>query len=109
MPKLKVLIDECLDKRFAKEILYAYVKTVPDMGWAGLTNGKLLEKAQAHFDIFLTSDQNLSFQQNLPKYQITVIILCPVRNQLKELKQLSPPLLKILSSPLAKQIIYIRQ
>ena len=109
MSKLKILIDECLDKRFAKEILHAHVKTVPDMGWAGLTNGKLLEKAQAHFDIFLTSDQNLSFQQNLRKYQITVIVLCPVRNQLKELKLLAPVLLKTLSSPIVKQVIYIRQ
>ena len=108
MPKLKILIDESLDRRFAKEILHAYVKTVPDMGWAGLTNGKLLEKAQIHFDVFLTSDQNLSFQQNFQEYQITVIVLCPARNQLEDLKLLAPSLLKFLSKPMDKRVIYIR-
>lgn len=108
MPKLKILIDECLDRRFAKEILHAYVKTTLDMGWAGLKNGKLLEQAQAHFDVFITSDQNLSFQQNLPKYQIIVIVMCPVRNQLDDLKLLVPSLSKVLSSPMNKKLIHIR-
>jgi len=78
------------------------------MGWIGLKNGKLLEQAQTHFDIFITSDQNLSFQQNLPKYQIIVIVMCPARNQLQDLKLLIPTLLKVLSAPMNKQLIYIR-
>ncbi len=78
------------------------------MGWSGLTNGKLLTNAQAHFDIFITSDQSLSFQQNLQKYQITVIVLCPARNHLEDLKCLIPSLSKILSKPINKQLIYVR-
>jgi hypothetical protein len=108
LPVLKILIDECLDRRLAKEITHAHVKTVPDMGWAGLKNGKLLEKAQIHFDIFLTSDQNLSFQQNLQNYNIIVIVLCSSRNQLEDLKKLVPSLLKVLSKPMSKQLIHIR-
>ena len=108
MPSLKVLIDECLDRRLAREIPHSRVRTVPDMGWSGLTNGKLLTKAQESFDVFITSDQNLSFQQNLKKYQITIIVLCPVRNQIEDLILLVPSLLKVLSKPLDKQLIHIR-
>ena len=42
------------------------VKTVPDVGWASLKNGELLSRAQAEFDVFVTTDRNLMFQQNLP-------------------------------------------
>ena len=107
MSKLKVLLDECLDRRFACEITDAYVKTVPQMGWAGLVNGKLLTNAQAHFDVFITVDQNLAFQQNLDKYKISIIVLCPARNQLEDLKRLIPSLLKVLAKPLNKQITRI--
>jgi len=56
------------------------------MGWAGLTNGELLNKAQKGFDVFLTNDQNLSSQQNLTKYDIAILVLCPSSNQLQDLK-----------------------
>lgn len=108
MPKFKVLLDECLDKHLASEIHGCYVKTVVQMGWSGLMNGKLLTEAQARFDVFITSDKNLSFQQNLQKYQITVIVLHPIRNQLEDLKMLVPSLLKILSKPMDKKIIHVR-
>ena len=99
MPKLKILLDECLDKRLALEIPDYYVRTVTQMGWSGLVNGKLLTNAQAYFDVFITSDKNLSFQHNLEKYKITVIVLCPVRNRLEDLKKMVPSLLRILSKP----------
>ena len=94
MSRLKILIDECLDRRLAKEIPHAFVKTVPQMGWAGLTNGKLLSKAQEHFDVFVTSDQNLSFQQNLKQFKITVVVLCPSTSKIEDLRSLVPKLLK---------------
>ena len=87
MSKLKVLLDECIDRRLAKEITGCYVKTVPQMGWAGITNGMLLNKAQNNFDIFLTNDQNLSSQQNLTKYDIAVVVLCPPSNRFADLQK----------------------
>ena len=85
MPRLRILLDECLDRRLAKEISHHLVKTVPQMGWAGLKNGELLRKAQQQFDVFITSDQNLSFQQNLPNFNIAVLILCASSNKLEDL------------------------
>ena len=59
---MKILLDECIDRRLAKEIVGHDVKTVPQMGWATIKNGELLSLAEKEFDIFLTIDRNLSFQ-----------------------------------------------
>lgn len=107
MSRLRVLIDECLDRRFAAEIPHAFVKTVPQMGWAGLTNGKLLDKAQNHFDVFITSDQNLSFQQNLKHLKTTVIVLCPATSKIEDLKLLVPKLLKEFTA-LKTGVVHVR-
>ena len=46
------------------------------MGWAGLKNGKLLTKAvESKFDILLTIDKNINYQQNISKYNISLIVL----------------------------------
>jgi len=45
------------------------------MGWAGLKNGDLLAAADGHFDLFITTDKNLRFQQNLKKYSLAVVLL----------------------------------
>ena len=70
---MKVLLDECVDRRLAKDIVDHKVKTVPQMGWATIKNGELLALAERQFDVFVTVDRNLSFQQNLPRYHIAVI------------------------------------
>jgi hypothetical protein len=64
------------------------VKTVPQMGWAGLSNGDLLRKAKPEFDVFITTDRGLSHQQNLPSANITVIVLQARSNRLSDLRKL---------------------
>jgi hypothetical protein len=51
------------------------VRTVAERGWAGISNGQLLALASAEFDVFITLDRNLPFQQHLPKFAIAVILL----------------------------------
>lgn len=94
----KVLLDECVDRGLLSEITGHEVKTVPDAGWASLKNGELLSRAQAEFDIFVTTDQNLMFQQNLPKLDIAVIVLAGTTNRLRDLLPLVPKLLEVLPS-----------
>ena len=50
---MKLLLDECIDRRLAKEIEGHEVVTVPQAGWAGIQNGELLRLAQAQFDVFI--------------------------------------------------------
>jgi hypothetical protein len=68
------------------------------MGWAGVENGQLLALAQAEFDVFITVERNLSFQQNLPQFNIAVIVLQSPSNRLAELKLLAPEVLAILAT-----------
>jgi hypothetical protein len=85
---MKVLLDECIDRKLARELVGYDVKTVPQMGWAGVKNGQLLSFAEAEFDIFITVDRNLSFQQNLPQFNIGIIVLHSISNRLADLKPL---------------------
>ena len=71
-------------------------KTVRQMAWATIKNGKLLSFAEKEFDIFLTVDRNLAFQQNLPRYNLAVIVLCPKTNRLEDVCSLVPNLLQLL-------------
>ena len=66
------------------------------MGWSGIKNGKLLALAAAEFDVFLTADRNLSFQQNTAKLQITVVVLAAGSTQLDKTLTLMPKVLALL-------------
>ena len=95
---MKILLDECIDWRLSRDIVGHDVKTAQQMGWATIQNGQLLALAERSFDVFVTVDRNLSFQQNLTSYSIAVIILRAKSNRLAELKPLVPQLLKALAS-----------
>jgi len=71
------------------------------MGWATIKNGDLLALAEKEFDVFLNVDRKLSFQQNLPRSNLAVIVLCAPSNRLWDLRALVPKLLE--SLPMAKQ------
>jgi hypothetical protein len=71
------------------------VRTVADQGWVGITNGQLLSRAAAEFDVFVTVDRNLPFQQHLPKFDIAVILLRAKTNRVVDLVALVPELVSI--------------
>ena len=83
---MRILLDECVDRRFTRELAGHDVTTVPQNGWAGIKNGSLMKLAEADFDVFITVDRNLSFQQNIPRYDIAVIVLRAVSNRYADLE-----------------------
>jgi hypothetical protein len=66
------------------------------MGWSGIKNGQLLALAQSEFDVFVTVDRNLSFQQHLPKFSVAVLLLVAPSNRLADLIPLVPLLIAAL-------------
>ena len=90
---MRILLDECVDRRLAREIVGHEVKTVQEMGWAGVKNGHLLSLMSQHFDVFVTVDNNLSFQQNLAAVAAAVFVLRASTNRLVDLRTLLPELL----------------
>lgn len=104
---MRLLLDECIDRRLAKELSGHDVETVPRMDWAGFKKSELLVVAEKQFDVFMTVDRNLAFQQNLAKFNIAVVILRAPTNRLADLKLLVPELLAALPTLKKGQIITI--
>jgi hypothetical protein len=96
---VKVLLDECVDWRLLRHITGHEVKTARQMGWATIKNGELLALASQHFDVFVTVDRNLSFQQNIASFSVAVVVLRAPSNRLAELQKLIPALLAAIESP----------
>jgi len=72
---MKIIIDECVPSIVKRGLPARNIVSVQDMGWAGVKNGKLLSLVSAEFDVFITSDKNLRFQQNLAEVDIAIILL----------------------------------
>lgn len=95
---MKLLLDESLPRRLKGELRGHELVTVPEMGWAGRSNGELLQLASGQFDAFLTVDQSLEFQQNLKHLGVPVVLLVGPSNRFDDLKQLIPKILTFLEN-----------
>jgi hypothetical protein len=94
---VKLLLDGCVDRRLARDLVGHSVSTVPRRGWAGIKNGELLALAEKEFDVFITVDRKLSTQQDLTKFRIPVLLLRARTNRLEDIRPLAPELLKTLN------------
>lgn len=95
---MRILLDESLPRRLREELTGHSVKTVAEMGWSSVENGELLGRAAGHFDVFVTADQNLQFQQNLSALPLAVAVLAARTNKLEALRPLLPELLARLAT-----------
>ena len=95
---MKVLLDECVDRRLATYLQPFTARTVPEMGWATIKDGALLALAERNFDVFVTVDRNLAFQQTIPKFALAVIVLAARTNRLVDLMPLVPKICEAISS-----------
>lgn len=93
---MKILLDECLPVRL-KNLLKEYeVFSVSEMGWRSLKNGELLRAAvENNFDVFLTVDKKLEYQQNLDSFNIAVVVFIVDRNKIELLSPLIPTFIEI--------------
>ena len=88
---MKIILDENLPKAL-KRYLSAYeVTTVQEQGWAGVKNGELIARIDEVYDVFITSDKNLKYQQNLTGRRIAIIEL--PTNRLKLLETITDKIL----------------
>ena len=70
---MKILLDECGPWPMHKLLAGHESTTAQKCGWGGKKNGDLLRLAETRFDLFITSDQNLRYQQNLSGFRITIL------------------------------------
>ena len=72
---MRILLDECVPWPMHKLLSGHACSTVQDLGWGGIKNGDLLQRAEGNFDVFITSDQNIQYQQNLAGRRIAILEL----------------------------------
>lgn len=85
---MKVLLDECIPRSFKRHLLGHDCQTVPEAGWAGKKNGELLSLAEASdFDVFLTIDRGIEYQQNLSTRRIAIVLIKSRSSRLQDLLQ----------------------
>jgi len=87
---MRILLDEDLPRRLAALLVGHEVSTVQRSGWTGIKNGELLRLAAADFDVFVSMDGNLEFQQNISTLPIAVLIIEAVSNRMEHLTPLIP-------------------
>ena len=104
---MKVLLDECLPRRLLRDLPEHAVTTVPRQGWDGLADGPLLLAAQKEFDVFVTMDTNLVYQQNLSGASLCIVILHAPSNRYESLMSLIPDLQAALRFACRGQILHL--
>ena len=93
---MRILLDESLPRPLSLLLVGHDVSTAFHEGWASLSNGALLRQAAMTFDVVLTADQNIEFQQNLALLPVAVVVLVAESNRLESLEPLVPKVLAAL-------------
>jgi|SRR5580693_8875933 hypothetical protein len=96
---MRILLDECLPKDLAKMLDGHEVKTVPQAGWASISNGKLLRLIadSQKFDIFITIDKSIPHQNQTQNLPFALVILRAKSNRLEDIFPFAPEILSRLA------------
>lgn len=93
---MKILLDECVPWPLHKSLIGHECTTAQRRGWGGYKNGDLLRLAESEFDLFITSDQNIRYQQNLAGRKIAILVLST--NKLRPLLAAAPTIQSAVAS-----------
>ena len=106
---MKVLLDENLPLRLRAALPGHDVRTVRYMGWLGIENGELLSLADREFDVMLTGDTQIRFQQDLSRLRrLSVVVLIVPDNRIRTLRELAPQVLDALRTIGPRTLVEIR-
>ena len=104
---MRLLLDECMPKRLKHELPGHDVRTVQEMGWAGIKNGALLRLASSHFDALLTVDQGIEYQQDHTELTLGLVVLLAASNDIDDLRPLLPITMVALASLQPGQLVKV--
>jgi len=93
---MKLLLDECVPRPLARYLQGHDVQTVPQAGWASTVNGPLIKLAETRFEVFITIDKGIRYQQNLRSTVLSFVVLRARSNRLEDLLPLVPEILAAL-------------
>jgi len=104
---MRILLDENLPRKLAGHLITHECSTVAECGWSGKKNGELLAAADPLFDLFLTLDKSLTYQQDLSTKRIAVLILRARSNRIQDLLPILRECLAALASIQPRQVFRV--
>jgi hypothetical protein len=105
---VRVLLDECTPRKLRRELPGHVVSTVTEQGWSGTKNGALLHRAAGEFDVLLTVDSNIEFQQNTTTLPVAVVVLVTYSNDVDVLRPLMPRVRELLPTIEPGKLYHVR-
>ena len=104
---MKLLLDECLPLQLKRDFPDHDVQTVVGAGGSGKKNGELLQLMSGEFDVFVTMDRNLDYQQRLVSYPIAFVVFSAHNNKFETLLPLIPTVLETLTTIQPGQVVKV--
>lgn len=103
----RVLFDENLPRLLRRKLPEFDIRTVQEEGWGAHKNGELLRPAEGRFDVLLTADRRMQYQQNLTAFGIGIVVIVTPRLQLQVLERAIEPLKQAISSVAFGQVLHV--
>ena len=103
----RLLLDEQLPRLLAQLLPGHHVRTVGQMRWSGVRNGRLLDRAAEEFDALITMDTNMRFQQTILGRDIGLLVVRAPSTRLVHLEPLVPQLLEAIDSLLPGTVLVV--
>ncbi len=102
-----ILFDQGVPKKLRRSLPGHHIATMAERGWEKLVNGELLSTAQHEFEVLLSTDSNIKYQQRLPDYDIALIVLRAFNTKLESYLPLVPELEKVLTKIRPGEVVYL--
>ena len=104
---VRVLLDENLPVDLATELVGHEVATVAGLGWRGIKNSELLHRAQVSFEVLVTMDRNLEFQQNIAGFESCVVLVSAPSNRMVHLRPTVPAMLEAIATGRSGELLRV--
>ena len=104
---MRILFDECVPRPLRRYFTGHFVATVARMGWSGIKNGDLLALADKQFDVLLTVDRGIPFQQNLSNRNIAILLLIAKDTKIETLQPFMPEALAALKDIQLGEVVHV--
>jgi hypothetical protein len=103
----RVLFDENLPRLLRRKLAEFEIRTVQEEGWGSIRNGELLRRAEGKFDVLLTADRRMQYQQQLTSFGIGVVVIRTPRLQLALLERGIDELKVALAEVKAGEVVHV--
>lgn len=103
----RVLFDENLPRLLRRKLPEFEIRTVQEQGWGAFKNGELLRRAEGHFDVLLTADRRMQYQQKLPAFGIGVVVIVTPRLQLQILERAIEPMREAIGRVAIGEVLHV--